>query len=207
MMRDVIRQGTAAALPSFLKFRADWAGKTGTGQDNKDAWFVATNPNVTFGVWMGYDTPRPLELKYKGLSYSKRNLLLWAQLMNAAYDVNPNLIAPKQRFNMPGGIVRRAYCTVSGLLPSDMCTKAGFVSYDLYNTKFVPIKEDRSLISGKFVEVNGNRYAALATTPSEFTIEGVLLNEQVLEELGIKDTDIAKLFPSSEQWKNAAIVG
>lgn len=205
MMRDVIRQGTAAALPSFLKFQADWAGKTGTGQDNKDAWFVATNPNVTFGVWMGYDTPRPLELKYKGLSYSKRNLLLWAQLMNAAYDVKPNLIAPKQRFNMPGGIVRRAYCTVSGLIPSAMCEKAGLVSYDLYNTKFVPTKEDRSLTSGKFVEVNGKRYAALPTTPQEFTSEGVGFNAQVLEEWGIKDTDLTKLFPDSAQWKNVAV--
>lgn len=207
MMRDVIRQGTAAALPSFLKFQADWAGKTGTGQDNKDAWFVATNPNVTFGVWMGYDTPRPLELKYKGLSYGKRNLLLWAQLMNAAYDVKPDLIAPKQRFNMPGGIVRRTYCTVSGLLPSDMCEKAGLVSYDLYNAKFVPTKEDHSLTSGSFVEVNGKRYAALDTTPREFTTEGVVLNEQLLEELGIKDVDITKLLPKSDQWKNIAVVG
>ncbi|MCZ0756637.1 transglycosylase domain-containing protein [Anoxybacillus sp. J5B_2022] len=205
MMRDVIRQGTAASLPSFLKFHADWAGKTGTGQDNKDAWFVATNPNVTFGTWIGYDTPRPLELKYKGLSYSKRNLLLWAQLMNAAYDVKPDLVAPKQRFNMPGGIVRRAYCTVSGLIPSAMCEKAGLVSYDLYNAKFVPTEEDHSLTSGKFVEVNGKRYAALPTTPQEFTSEGVGFNAQVLEEWGIKDTDLTKLFPDSAQWKNVAV--
>lgn len=197
MMRDVIRQGTAASLPSFLKFQADWAGKTGTGQDNKDAWFVATNPNVTFGVWMGYDTPAPLEQTYKGLSYSKRNLLLWAQLMNAAYDVKPSLIAPKQRFNMPGGIVRRAYCSVSGLVPSDSCQKAGLVRYDLYNTKFTPREEDRSLTNGRFVEINGKRYVALATTPREFTKDGIILSKQMLDKLGIKEADAAKLFPDS----------
>ncbi|WP_027409631.1 transglycosylase domain-containing protein [Anoxybacteroides tepidamans] len=200
MMRDVIRHGTAAALPSFLKFQADWAGKTGTGQDNKDAWFVATNPNVTFGVWMGYDTPMPLELTYKGLSYSKRNLLLWAQLMNTAYDAKPDLIAPKQRFNMPGGIVRRAYCAVSGLLPSEMCTKAGLVSYDLYNTKFTPTEEDHSLTTGRFVEANGKRYVALNTTPREFVTEGVLLDEQLLKKLGVQRNDIEKLLPKSVQW-------
>ncbi|GIW49879.1 MAG: hypothetical protein KatS3mg080_0490 [Anoxybacillus sp.] len=95
MMRDVIRSGTAAFLNGKLKFSADWAGKTGTSQNTKDAWFVATNPNVTFGTWMGYDTPKPLEKSYKGLSYSQRNLLLWAQLMNGAYDIRPELIAPK----------------------------------------------------------------------------------------------------------------
>ncbi|OAT74209.1 transglycosylase domain-containing protein [Parageobacillus thermoglucosidasius] len=137
MMRDVIRHGTASSIPAYLKFQADWAGKTGTGQDNKDSWFVATNPNVTFGVWMGYDIPAPLQQKYKGLSYSKRTQLLWAQLMNAAYDVKPQLIAPKTRFNMPGGIVRRAYCTASESAPSNVCQKAGSI-YDLYNAKFAP---------------------------------------------------------------------
>ncbi|ALF11830.1 transglycosylase domain-containing protein [Parageobacillus thermoglucosidasius] len=137
MMRDVIRHGTASSIPAYLKFQADWAGKTGTGQSNRDSWFVATNPNVTFGVWIGYDIPAPLQSTYKGLSYSKRTQLLWAQLMNAAYDVKPQLIAPKTRFNMPGGIVRRTYCTAPEHAPSDVCKKAGFTS-DLYNAKFAP---------------------------------------------------------------------
>ncbi|WP_199425600.1 transglycosylase domain-containing protein [Thermaerobacillus caldiproteolyticus] len=208
MMRDVIRQGTAAALPYYLKFQADWAGKTGTGQDNKDAWFVATNPNVTFGVWMGYDTPAPLQLKYKGLSYSKRNLLLWAQLMNAAYDVKPDLIAPKKRFNMPGGIVRRAYCTISGLVPSGLCAKAGLVSYDLYNTKFTPKNGETYLTEGIFVEVNGKRYAALDTTPREFTTRGVMLDERLLSQLGISHVrDVTKLLPKSGQWATTLFAG
>ncbi|WP_044894487.1 transglycosylase domain-containing protein [Bacillus alveayuensis] len=205
MMRDVIRQGTAAALPGYLKFSADWAGKTGTGQDNKDAWFVATNPNVTFGVWMGYDTPKPLEKKYKGLTYSRRNLLLWASLMNAAYDVNPELIAPKTRFNMPGGIVRRSYCAISGLLPSDLCTKAGLVQSDLYNAKFVPKKVDNYLVSGAFVEKDGKKYAALESTPREFVTEGVMIAKQLLEELGIKNqvNDLSTLLP---QWENKHVL-
>jgi len=185
MMRDVIRKGTAAALPRYLKFHADWAGKTGTGQDNKDAWFVATNPNVTFGVWMGYDTPKPLQTYYKGLSYSRRNLLLWASLMNVAYDVNPELIAPKQRFNMPGGIVSRSYCSISGLLPSDLCRRAGLLESDLYNAKYVPKKVDDSLVEGAFVEIGNRRYAALSSTPSEFVSKGVMINPSLLKELGI----------------------
>ncbi|MGX1982351.1 penicillin-binding protein [Thermolongibacillus altinsuensis] len=201
MMRDVIRNGTASYLKGKLKFSADWAGKTGTGQDTKDAWFVATNPNVTFGIWMGYDTPKPLENRYKGLTYGQRNLLLWAQLMNAAYDVRPELIAPKERFNMPGGIVRRSYCAISGLLPSDLCVKHGLVKNDLYNAKFVPRKVDSYLLSSTFVEINGKRYIALPSTPKEFTKEGVMIDETLLEEWGIQHlNDFSKLIPQREQW-------
>jgi penicillin-binding protein 1B len=200
MMRDVIRGGTASSLRSYLKFQADWAGKTGTSENQQDSWFVATNPNVTFGVWMGYDTPAPLQSTYRGLSYSKRTQLLWAQLMNSAYDVNPQLIAPNNRFNMPGGIVRRAYCTVSGLTPSNACQKAGLVSYDLYNTKFTPKQgKEQYLIEGRFVEVNGKRYAALDTTPSEFVSSGVILNREVLKRWGMNRS-------SASEWNGMLFV-
>ena len=61
MLRDVINGGTATSLNTRLKFSSDWAGKTGTSQDYKDTWFVATNPNVSFGVWNGYDKPKSLK--------------------------------------------------------------------------------------------------------------------------------------------------
>src|SRR5690606_18553544 len=52
VMRDVLRPGgTAAALPSKLKFSADWAGKTGTSNESRDSWLVVSNPNVTMGTW------------------------------------------------------------------------------------------------------------------------------------------------------------
>ena len=44
--------GTATSVKNRLKFSSDWAGKTGTSQDYKDTWFVATNPNVSFGFGM-----------------------------------------------------------------------------------------------------------------------------------------------------------
>ncbi|WML50646.1 penicillin-binding transpeptidase domain-containing protein [Neobacillus sp. PS3-34] len=65
MMRDVINMGTAAGIKNKLKFRSDWAGKTGTGVDFHDSWFVATNPNVTFGIWTGYDTPKSLKVPWQ----------------------------------------------------------------------------------------------------------------------------------------------
>ena len=79
MMRDVITKGTAASVKNRLAFSSDWAGKTGTSQDYRDAWFVATNPSVTFGTWIGYDTPKSLQGYYNGLEYNKRNIYYWAE--------------------------------------------------------------------------------------------------------------------------------
>ncbi|WP_449621350.1 transglycosylase domain-containing protein [Robertmurraya sp. Marseille-Q9965] len=200
MMRDVIRSGTAASLNSRLKFSSDWAGKTGTAQDYKDAWFVATNPNISFGTWLGYDTPKPLEVKYKGLSYSNRNIYLWAQMMNAAYDVAPDLVDPAETIKMPGGIVRRSFCAVSGLLPSDACSKAGLVETDLFNAKYVPSKVDDSLIEGKYVQIGEKKYLALDSTPEEFSEAGLILNPDYIEKLFGVNVNPQQLIPKKDRW-------
>lgn len=202
MLRDVVRSGTAGSLNGRLKFSSDWAGKTGTGQDYKDAWFVGINPNVSFGTWIGYDTPKPLQVRYKGLSYSNRNIYLWAQLMNAAYDVAPDLVDPADTIKMPGGIVRRSFCAISGLLPSDACAKAGLVESDLFNAKFVPNKVDDSLVLGKYVQIGDKKYLALDSTPEEFAQSGLILNPEYIEQIfGVK-INPQQLIPAKERWAN-----
>ncbi|PWA09468.1 peptidoglycan glycosyltransferase [Pueribacillus theae] len=184
MMRDVLRGGgTASRVPSYLKFRTDWAGKTGTSQDWKDSWFVATNPNVTLGVWTGYDKPMSLDRS----NYAHRTQRIWALLANSAYDVNSDLIAPNKRFAMPSGIVRRSICGISGHLASEMCKKAGLVKTDLFNAKFAPKKVDDSLDLVQYVVINGKNYLALDSTPSEFTKQGVNLKVDSLNGVDIKN--------------------
>ncbi|PJW22364.1 peptidoglycan glycosyltransferase [Geobacillus thermodenitrificans] len=207
MMRDVLRGGTASSVRRYLTFSADWAGKTGTSQDNRDSWFVATNPNVTFGVWIGYDRPASLESRYKGFSYGQRTQLLWAQLMNAAHRVKPKLINPSERFLMPGGIVRRAYCATSGFSPSSACKKAGLVRYDLYNTKFTPRQgSDDYLTEGRVVVIGEHRYAALETTPEEFVTREVVVNPKLLDQWGInRKTSVGDAFVVSTLKDNGRV--
>jgi len=192
MLRDVISGGTATSLNGRLKFSSDWAGKTGTGQDYKDSWFVATNPNVSFGVWNGYDEPKPLELSYKGLSYGVRNIYLWADLMNAAYDIAPELVDPSETLPMPEGIVTRTFCAVSGGLATEACANAGLVRTDLFNAKFVPTKSDNGFASGRFVTIGGKKYLALNSTPSEFVKSGIVLDSSAIQKmLGISANQLA----------------
>ncbi|SEQ09907.1 penicillin-binding protein [Virgibacillus subterraneus] len=210
MMRDVISSGTAAYLNSQLKYNGvDWAGKTGTSQDKKDTWFVATNPNVTFGTWMGYEIGKSLECPSCSLGYSSRNVKLWAKLINAASDVNPELVAPKKNFERPGGIVSRSYCAISGMLPSDLCEKAGLVKSDLFNAKYVPTKEDDSLVKGTYVMVDGKAVIAGKNTPKEFTEgDGITFNPEFLKRKGYdKLDDITQLYPRTnrEKWEKISL--
>lgn len=206
MMRDVLKSGTAAGVPSKLKFSSDFAGKTGTSTDYKDAWFVASNPNITFGLWIGYDQPMSLERSYKGYSYSQRNQMLWSQLMNAAYDIRPEFIKSNENFNMPGGIVSRSYCKISGLLPSELCQEAGLVATDLFNAKFVPTKVDDTLEKGKYIVIGDKVYRALPNSPAEFTQEGVMIKKSFLEENNLANVkDLMELIPKGAIWENIVV--
>ncbi|WP_067727512.1 transglycosylase domain-containing protein [Oceanobacillus damuensis] len=203
MMRDVLTDGTAGYARNLLKHSGvDWAGKTGTSNDYHDAWFVATNPNVTFGTWIGYDTPYPINHKYP-LSYSQRNQKLWAQLINAAADIKPDLIAPTERFERPDGIVERSYCAISGMLPSELCEQAGLVKTDIFNSKYAPTEKDDSLITGNQVIVDGKSVLAGPNTPSEFVKgDGLTFNPKWLERKGYDDlNDLTKLYPRTERDK------
>ncbi|MBW8349330.1 penicillin-binding protein [Bacillus sp. IITD106] len=209
VMRDVLRPGgTAAALPSKLKFSADWAGKTGTSNNSQDSWLVVSNPNVTMGTWIGYNSNRSLSLGYSD-TVSFRNYGIWAKLMNAAYDVAPDVVKPKdnERFEMPGGIVNRSYCAVSGMLPSEACSKAGLIQSDIFNAKFVPSKTDDSLgAGGRFVLAGGKKYAALPSTPEEFTKQGLVINPEFLKRITMGYVkDFSQLIPDNPKWKSLLV--
>ncbi|MCJ7842353.1 penicillin-binding protein [Lederbergia sp. NSJ-179] len=208
MMRGVFNRpgATAASVPGMLKFSTDWAGKTGTTNEFKDSWLIGTNPNITFGTWIGYTSNKSLRTATSE-DESRRNYRIWAKLMNAAYDVDPKLIAPKERFKAPGGIVSRSYCAVSGMLPSEACQKAGLVRTDIYNAKYVPSKTDDSLgAGGRYILVNGKKYAALPSTPKEFTRQGLVINPSFLKRItyGLV-SDFSQLTPQTSQWKGLLV--
>ncbi len=184
MMRDVVNGGTGNHINRYLAINTDWAGKSGTTNDDFDSWFVGSNPNVSLGVWLGYDTPDSL-VKGDG-GTGKRNQRIWALLANAAYKHSPQLMDPEQRFAMPSGIVRREICGISGKLPSDLCRSAGLVTTDLFNAKFTPKEVDDTLTKGRYVLVGDAKYKALPSTPQEFTKDGVLIKEEFLKELGLE---------------------
>ena len=78
MLREVVLHGTAAAA---AKMPYPLAGKTGTTNDFTDAWFVGFSPNITCGVWIGYDEKKSLGAKETG---ARTALPIWMQFMTVA---------------------------------------------------------------------------------------------------------------------------
>ncbi|MFC4618286.1 transglycosylase domain-containing protein [Camelliibacillus cellulosilyticus] len=184
MLRDVLHHsgGTATDVPGKLNFQGDWFGKTGTSQNWHDSWLVAGNPNVTLGVWTGYDQQvvqtdsGMVSLELDHHNYHTGTSDLWARFANAAYSVEPKLIGTSERFGMPNGIVKRTYCGWTNGPATEECQKAGFVTTDLVYAKYAPNNSGSGFTRGRYVIMNGQKVQALPSTPKEFTKEGVVLN-------------------------------
>lgn len=84
MMRSVITEGTGAGVRA-QGFALDAAGKTGTTNDLRDAWFVGFTPELLTAVWVGFDDNQPL-----GLSGSAAALPIWTRFMTGALAGRPN---------------------------------------------------------------------------------------------------------------------
>ncbi|MBW3534906.1 MAG: PBP1A family penicillin-binding protein [Gemmatimonadetes bacterium] len=65
MMRDVVDRGTGQAARRW-GFRGPLAGKTGTTDDGRDAWFVGLTPEMVAAVWLGFDQPRRIVARASG---------------------------------------------------------------------------------------------------------------------------------------------
>lgn len=58
MMEAVVDGGTGRGIRTIYKIDGDFAGKTGTTQNNSDGWFIGITPNLVTGCWVGADDPR-----------------------------------------------------------------------------------------------------------------------------------------------------
>ena len=78
MMESVLNEGTGAAARA-LGFSAEAAGKSGTTNDTRDAWFAGFTPDIVTIVWVGYDDNSPVNL-----AGSRAALPIWTEFMKAA---------------------------------------------------------------------------------------------------------------------------
>ena len=82
MMQDVVRRGTGRAAYAALG-REDVAGKTGTTNDRRDAWFAGFNADVVTAAWVGFDQERSLGRYEQG---ARTALPMWIDFMAEALD-------------------------------------------------------------------------------------------------------------------------
>jgi penicillin-binding protein 1A len=105
MMMDVVRRGTATR--ARVLERNDLAGKTGTTNDRRDAWFCGFNTDLVGAAWVGFDQERSLGAREEG---GRTALPMWIYFMREALQGLPN-----HRLPPPPGIVTMRISPETGL--------------------------------------------------------------------------------------------
>jgi penicillin-binding protein 1A len=99
LLQGVVQHGTAARAAAL-----QWplGGKTGTTDDFTDAWFIGFDPDITIGVWVGFDTKRPIG---QGQSGSVAALPIWIDVMQHWVERQRKALKAVPEFPAPGNIV------------------------------------------------------------------------------------------------------
>jgi penicillin-binding protein 1A len=118
ILKGVITHGTGTAA----KIGRPAAGKTGTTQNNSDAWFVGYTPDLVASVWVGYaDSKKPMTsvhgITVTGGSFPAR---IWAKFMRAALSGTT-----ATQFKRPSGLVKVRICLASGQAATSLCPRTG----------------------------------------------------------------------------------
>lgn len=121
LLRDVVRKGTAAVSGS-LGLKVEAAGKTGTTDEYKDAWFVGYTTRLTCGVWVGMDRPQTITNRGYGSALA---LPIWVDFMQEAanFKYEP---APFPKSELASVVL----CRSSGMVATPSCQEAG-TAYDV----------------------------------------------------------------------------
>jgi penicillin-binding protein 1A len=112
MLADVVNHGTAYPARQ-LGFKLPAAGKTGTTNDYRDAWFVGYTPRLVTGVWVGFDQPQTIVSRGYAATVA---VPLWAGFMKKATAGDPS-----EWYKAPAGISAAEVCKLSGKRPGEHC--------------------------------------------------------------------------------------
>ena len=112
LLRDVVDQGTASTVRA-LGVTGAIGGKTGTTDDYTDAWFIGFDPDITIGVWVGFDQPASIGRD----AYAARIAVpIWTDFMKRTAR-----LLPAREFAVPAGVSAVELCRVSHLKPVEGC--------------------------------------------------------------------------------------
>ncbi len=127
MLKSVVNAGTGIATRKRYKFYEEAGGKTGTTQNNKDAWFAGFTPQMAAVCWTGFDDER---ITYTSMKYgqgARASLPIWARYMKYCYD-DPELNLKSRYFQRPGS-VKGVPISKSTNLPAASGDQDAYVEY------------------------------------------------------------------------------
>jgi penicillin-binding protein 1B len=183
MMKSVVQSGTAADMQHYFQHynQVPFVGKTGSTQDDADAWFIGYTPDVTVGVWAGYDQSK-YKLTKKNCSVTagcgtSRAKKIWSLIMDAAL-VKQQKLFPTKEFIMSEEIVIKTVSRFTGKLPTAEIQANNDVVTDLFNLKYIPTETDDAAGMTKYIAFNGINYRANPATPADMVSERFMVRRE-----------------------------
>lgn len=134
ILKEVITKGTGRRAKTLKRF--DLAGKTGTTNDQKDAWFSGFNTNTETTVWVGFDQPKTLGRREYGASAA---LPIWIDYMKVALEGTP-----KATMRQPEGMVTVKINSETGKLATANDSNSIF---EIFRKENAPLADERSIES------------------------------------------------------------
>lgn len=149
------------------------AGKTGSTQSYGDVWFMGFTPDVTLGVWAGYEE----QINSLSNNGQTRARSIWTLIMNELTERKPEMFVT-DKFPQPEGVVKATVSKASGLLPTDLTRSAGLLVTDWFNKQYLPKKADDALVSMKYITYEGINYVPNELTPDDMLKEKVVIKRK-----------------------------
>ena len=112
LLNTTLVEGTGRSA-RWRGFTKTGAGKTGTTNDNTNAWFCGFTPSFCGGVWVGFDRATPMG---KGATGSRMALPIWTGFMGKIADKKG-----EEPFIRPPGIIEKTVCLGTGMLATSSC--------------------------------------------------------------------------------------
>jgi penicillin-binding protein 2D len=142
MMRDVVERGTASSVRRYLPASIPVAGKTGTTNDNTDAWFIGLTPDLVAGVWIGFDKPTPISASAAGGSLAAP---VWGKMVARYYASEPGIISSREaeQWVPPLGVITGEVDRTTGELATDQTpADRRYTEYFVEGTEPAPLRLD-----------------------------------------------------------------
>lgn len=177
MLKTAYNEGTgrgAKVLLEKLHGKRTFAIKTGTTNNLVDLWFIGYNPNITLGVWTGFDVNYTMPKN----TWSRD---AWVGLMDTVLSMRPELSPSELEFDKPEGLVQMEIDSKSGKLPSELSREAGHVVRATFKKQSVPTEVDDMHVKGRIVIIDGKSYEAQESTPDDMVISKILLKTDPIQ--------------------------
>jgi penicillin-binding protein 1A len=117
MLQGVVDEGTGTRIRSYFHLPA--AGKTGTTNDFADAWFVGYTPQISAGVWIGFDNKSVHFTNWDGQG-GRAAAPIWGRFMKYVYE-DPSIAMPLEYFEKPATVFEETICADTKKLATEYC--------------------------------------------------------------------------------------